>query len=146
MMYKKGQAVFEFIVVAILFFSIVFYVIIFLDNSVSNYSAGSQFNSLEAKAMEISEYLVHVNLTKKWPVISYESVNQLDEACNDDYIGLLGRFDAGNKRVKLQVNDGAEVLLDCERTKTVPDIRRAEVERFALSENNTILNIRVIVW
>ena len=26
------------------------------------------------------------------------------------------------------------------------DEARAEVERFALSENNTILNIRVIVW
>jgi hypothetical protein len=142
----KGQAVFEFIVAAILFFAIIFYIITFLDSSISNYSAGSQANSLEAKAMEVSEYLVHVNLTGGWPVISYDSINRLDDACNDDYTGMLDRFDAGNKRVKLQINDGANMLLDCERARMVPETQRAEVERFALSEDNTILNIRVIVW
>jgi len=143
---NKGQAVFEFMVAAVLFFAIIFYILTFLDSSVSTYSAGSQANSLEVKAVEMSEYLMHVNLTKKWPVLSYDLISELDYACNDDYAGLLVRFDAGTKKFKLQVREGAELLLDCERTKTEPDVQKAVIERFALSENNTILNMRVVVW
>lgn len=143
---KRGQAVFEFIIAAVLFFAIIFYIINFLDTNMSNYSAGSQFNVLESKSAEISEYLVHVNLTNEWPILSYANIANLDWSCNDDYSGLLNRFDLGENRFKLQVNEGPKLLLDCERSKTVPDIQKAEIERYALSENNTILNIRVVVW
>ena len=143
---SKGQAVFEFIIAAVLFFGIVFYVLIFLDSNVSSYSAGSQINSLETKAVEISEYLVHINLTKEWPVLSYNMISDLDWSCNDNYARLLNRFGLDGKKVKLQVREGPVLLLDCERAITEPDIRKGEIERFALSENNTILNIRIVVW
>jgi len=145
-MKQSGQAVFEFVVVAVLFFGIIFYIIFFLDSSVSHYSAGSQYNDLEVKAMEISEYLVHVNLSEHWPMLSYDLIKHLDTECNKNYVGILKRFDAGDKKVKLLINEGDKLLLDCDRTKTVPDIQKVGAERFALSENNTILNIRVIVW
>lgn len=143
---KSGQAVFEFIIAAVLFFAIIFYIINYLDTSVNNYSAGSQFNLLEAKTAEISEYLVYVNLTEEWPLLSYSAIADLEWSCNDDYPGLLKRFDLGDKKVKLQIHEGPELLLDCERARAVPDMERAEIERFALSENNTILSIRVVVW
>jgi hypothetical protein len=143
---KSGQAVFEFIIAAVLFFAVIFYIINYLDTSVTNYSAGSQFNLLEAKTAEISEYLVYVNLTEEWPLLSYTNIADLDWACNDDYSGLLKRFDLGERKFKLQVNEGPKLLLDCERTRVVPDKERAEIERFALSENNTILSVRVVVW
>jgi hypothetical protein len=145
-MKTKGQAVFEFIVAAVLFFAIIFYIINFLDANVSTYSAGSQLNSLETKAMEISEYLVHVNLTKDWPVLSYGEIDHLNDVCNNDYTGTLEKFDIGDDRLKMQIYEGSNILLECEQGKTVPDIQKAEVERFALSENNNFLNIKVIVW
>jgi hypothetical protein len=142
----KGQAVFEFVVAAVIFFAIVFYMITFLDFNVLTYSEQSRLNNLEAKALEMSEYLVHVELAREWPVLSYSSIDGLNQSCNSDYTGVLDRFDTGGNEIKIQVSEGGLLLADCEEGMAVPDIQKAEVERFAVSENSSIINVRVVIW
>ncbi len=147
----KGQAVFEFVVAAVLFFAIVFYMINFLNVSVSAYGLTSRLNDMESRAVGISDYLVRVNLTKKWPVLSYDRIKHLNDVCNqgiDNYFKLAALFDVDTSRgggMKIRINNGTDIL-DCSDEVPVKGLQRAEIKRFALSENNKILNISVMVW
>lgn len=142
----KGQAVFEFVVAVILFLGIIFYVINFLNSSVSNYSDESRLNTLEVKALEISEYLMHIGFTDDWPILSYQKLRDFNDTCNNDYAGTLERLDLEGSKLKLEANESSTVLLDCEQNVAVPDIQKAEVQRLALSPQHNIINVRVVVW
>jgi len=142
----KGQAVFEFVVAAVLFFGIIFYVINFLSTSFYAHELQSHANNMESNSLEIAEFLVHIKLAKEWPVLSYDSIDDFNGTCNNDYVGVLEKFDLGENKLKIKINEGGRVLLDCLDDMTVPDTNRAEAERYALSEKNKIISVQVVVW
>jgi len=144
----KGQAVFEFVVAAMLFFVIIFYMLSFLSTTVSSYRSGFGINRLEAKAIDVSDALVRINLTEKYPVLSYGRIGYLDGYCahGDNYVRLLSRFGiywtGGGMRIS--VKEGRKTILDC--GDFPPDAYTATVDRYMLSENNTLLGVGVVVW
>lgn len=155
----KGQAVFEFIVAAVLFFALVFYVLNFMNMTVSGYSRDARLSQLESRALAVSDYLVHVNLTKEWPVLSYEKMAQFDSTCNDEdkYVKMLEKYDMYTSsipgtdiviagRMKVRAGEKGRKLIDCKQGTAPPEVQRAEAERYALSENGSLVNISVVVW
>ena len=42
--------------------------------------------------------------------------------------------------------EGSKEIGDCLQGTSIPEFTRASVDRFAVSENNTILNVQVVVW
>ncbi len=158
-MVKSGQATFEFILAAVFFFMLLIYAVTFMNTTVAQYSMESRNSELEARAAEISDYLVHINLTSDWPVLSYSRISSFHTACNNNYDRFVGFFDlldntagvdAGRGNFKVMINEtapgGNVVLADCRQGTEAPEIERAEVERFAVSESNNVINVKVVTW
>jgi hypothetical protein len=160
----KGQMIFEFVVAAMLFFAIIFYVMGFLGSSVDAFSSGHHENFMQNKAIQISELLVRnpgvwssgvpttVGLAKDWPVISANKTRWFDSYCDTDYEGLLDMLDVFEviesnitRYYNLNVRVGGRQNMTC--GPPVPD--RGEVyrmQRFALAEDSSVLNLTVSVW
>lgn len=172
-MNRKGQMVFEFIIAAVLFFTIILYVINYLNVNVSAFSSGFYVDDLESKAVQISELLVHnkgkwtgvtpvvVGLAEEWPVLNSTKIQWLNNSCSDaaGYIDLLGKFDLVEKPyliekprydMKIHIkNETGALLLDCAspyRRDLPQNISVANMERFAVSEYGSVLIIDVWVW
>lgn len=160
---KKGQAVFEFVIAAVLFFGIIFYVISFLNINMTTYSYQSRKSELESRAAGISEYLLYFNLTDEWPILSYQKIKEFQEFCNSpinnmyNYNKLLRDFDMFTSRmpgttniyqgrVKILLIENGAKLIDCDESVDMPTSDNTVIERYALSENNTIMQLRVIAW
>ena len=172
MVKMKGQMVFEFIIAAVLFFAIILYVLNYLNTNVSAFSSDFYIDNLENKAVQISELLIHnkgkwvgggpliVGLVQEWPVLNSTKIQWLNDSCSTrpGYIDLLGRFDLLEKpyfiekpsyNMKIQIKNETSTLLDCAspyRPELPQDIPRANIERFALSEDGSLLIMDVWVW
>lgn len=143
----KGQAIFEFIVAAILFFGVVFYVITFLSTTVSDYSMESKLNNMESEAFSLSEYMVNIRLADEWPVMSYDKLQQFNQSCNNDYMGMMSELGIGvNRDMKVKVTENNRTIVDCSALVKIPDVERAEVKRYALSQNESIMTVTVTIW
>ncbi len=156
----KGQAVFEFVIAAILFFAIVFYIFNQVNGTVYAYQNERNINSLEAAAMRISELLVHTKgvwssgiplspgLEEDWPVLNTTKILRLNSSCNSDYEGLARMLGIDPERNSLDIiitEFNGNVLADC--PKTLPDgIPYAHARRTALSESKSLLRVDVFVW
>lgn len=163
----KGQAIFEFIVAAVLFFGIIFYVINYLNFQMSAFSNDYFNNELENKAVQISELLVHnpgvwhvdgtpdvVGLSDRWPVLNNSKVNMLDEYCGVSYTQLMEKLDMETTfpysrrlmKAMIEINETGtnRNLLRC---GTEPEnITVIKVSRYCVTESGSVARMYVAVW
>jgi hypothetical protein len=160
----KGQMIFEFVVAAMIFFGVLFYIISLLNDNVRTFSTDSFEDSMHTKVLQISEHVLHskgnwdgvepdIGLAKHWPVLSYEKIEKFSSYCDENYhslvemLGLVETYYAiGTLRhnIKIEIDDNGNVILNCGPDK-IPK-RYFSVRRFAVSENNTILKIDFKIW
>lgn len=163
---RKGQLVFEFMIAAVFFFYIVFYVLNYLNTAAGVFSDDFYTNSLEFKALESSEILLHsegtwngnvpetLGLAVEWPVLNRTKIIKFDAYCGDDpvndpanYQKILGKLDINYSRghgMLLYINTSSENLLEC---GLLPDgFLSANIQRFALSDQDELLTINMWVW
>jgi hypothetical protein len=160
--------VFEFVVAAMIFFTIILYTINYLNSSVSAFSNELYINNMETRAIQISELLIHnpgvwdgdeprlVGLCEEWPVLNSIRIGNLHTFCQDpaNYNNLLqnlgleeNRFGSTQRyNISIRINESGNpvALLDC--GPSPPERRMVNVERFALSGENKILSINVWLW
>ena len=165
----KGQMIFEFIIAAVVFFGIIFYVITYLNMQTSIYSGDYYENELENKAVQISELLVHnpgtwlalpngpvhvIGLADEWPVLNDDKMRNLGLLCNENYDYFLDLLDTelstpyGNRLMKVMINitniDTGQQLMGCgyepENTTVV------KVNRYGITKTGNIVKIVVGVW
>ena len=128
--------VFEFLVAAIVFFSIMFYIINFVSASFTDSSSTAYTDSLNSKAMQISELLMHtegtwtptltsLGLEHEWPLIANNKINSLNQECTANptlvkqLLGLTeARYDREyNYNITMKTVSGAS-LLNCGSKRT----------------------------
>lgn len=143
----------EFIIAAVIFFSILLYVIIHMNSGLSEYREDFYVNEIQSKAVQISDLLVHnegIGISGGYPVISGSRISSLDAVCRNDYsyAGLLETLDLKHRRIKIQVNESGTgiVLLDCG-----PDMpekaTNAGMTRFGLLDTtNEAVIISLWIW
>ncbi len=91
----KGKMVFEFTVAALLFFSIMLFIITYLNQNVRSFSSDAYREVLQSKAFQISEMLAKnravwpeqydlrvAGLEKEWPVLNMTQIVWLQNYCN----------------------------------------------------------------
>jgi hypothetical protein len=161
----KGQMIFEFIIAAVLFFAIVFYIINVLGVNVSSFSSSSQLDVFQSKALQISEMLVSskgvwngvepavVGLVKDAPVLDSEKIQNFNITCRMNYAGLKEKlglkeylYEDVEKEynAKIRIYKNQTEIVDCGPYE--PPKERGGVKRFALSDDGEIITVRVEVW
>ena len=93
-MRMKGQMVFEFVIAAIILFTIIIYVINFLSSIMGVYHSRFSGSFLESKAIQISEVLMNdpvEGLSYEWPAFDGERMSDFDAECQDadGYMALI---------------------------------------------------------
>lgn len=114
----KAQMTIEFIIAAVVFFSIVLYVVVYLNSGLSEYREDFSVNDLQSRVIQISDFLVHdrvVGVSGGYPVLSTARIDSLNRSCNDDYPELLSMLDLKHRRIRVEINntETGEVLMDC---------------------------------
>ena len=157
--------IFEFIVAAMLFFSIIFYVISFMSGSVSAASVDLQSGVLESRTVRISEMLVRTKGVwnqgipvspglvswRGWPVLSSEKIGWLESYCRSSSgydalrqnTGLLEGAFGRTYELKITVANKTDVLADCGKVRE--ELKKASIRRFGVSETGDILTVDVTV-
>jgi len=157
-MRMKGQMVFEFVIAALILFTIVVYVINFLASAMGAYHSRFSGSFLESKAIQISEVLMNdpvEGLSYEWPQLDAEKMADFDAGCQDvdSYIALIGDFGLVENEpfeiyhhMSIMVNstDGTSYV-DCGRTP--PEMMtRSVVTRFGVLPSGGLATIQVMVW
>lgn len=155
--------VFEFVVAAVLFFSIVFYIINILDSNVAAFSRESGRNVLQSDAVQISEILltsrgkwngsdvIIPGISGGWPVVEKDKIQKLNLSCRNNYTRLRKKLGLGEntrfgnlKQVKIRITQNETLLLDCGPKRTPKE--SGSIDRFAVSEQGKLLRVQVEVW
>lgn len=162
---RSGQMIFEFIVAAMLFFAIIFYVINYMSGSVNTASAGLQSEIMESKVVQISEILVRTEGDwedglgspglvgeQGWPVLSNEKILWLGEYCTPrtpnykilkDRLGLMEGAFGRTYELSIKISNSTEVILECGRIRE--ELSQTSIKRFAVSEDRELLSVDVVV-
>jgi len=157
---RSGQMIFEFLIAAMVFFGIIFYILNYLSTSVATFSSDAYSDVLQSRVMQISELLVRtegvwinntprsLGLVKFWPILDDSKIAGMDYFCRNNYtdmLGMLGLLEGPYNRtynVQILVNKGD--LLDCGFTPRGAQV--AKIRRYALSENRSIVSVDVSIW
>ncbi|MBI2675346.1 MAG: hypothetical protein HYX24_02725 [Candidatus Aenigmarchaeota archaeon] len=158
----KGQMLLEFVIAALIFFGILFFIISLLNTNVSRYSLSAVADSLESKAVRVSEMLLSEGMWDNGTyspglvagrnVIDYGKLGRFRELCENNYtyvqllLGLTTQGMAGKnaKDFYISIDDDRKNVMECggkQRPATSANIRR-----YALSQNNTIVSLDIFVW
>jgi len=90
---KKGQTVFEFILAAIVLFSIIIYTLTFVGGEVSLFSDNFDSDRMESKIIQVSESIINphskYSIVYEWPVFDRNKMIIFNNNCNGDYVSLL---------------------------------------------------------
>lgn len=156
----KGQMVFEFLVACIFFFGIVLYVIMYMNTTVAVFTSEFVANSMEEKALGVSELLVHhrglwhnqepvyIGLELDWPVMNRSKIEWLDVYCASDYDELKGLLGMREFRVRIGITElvtSPTTILQC-GPDIPPGFPSTTVNRYALDEDGDVLKVSVWVW
>ena len=157
---RVGQMIFEFLIAAMVFFGIIFYILNYLSINVATFSSDAYNDMLQSRVTQVSELLVRtkgvwinntpisLGLVKEWPVLDGNKINSLAFFCDTNYTGMLDMLDLlsgpynRTYNVHVLINDGD--VLDCGFPPKAVQVAR--IRRFALSETKDILKIDVTVW
>jgi hypothetical protein len=148
----KAQMIFEFIVAAVLFIGIVFYIINVLNISVASFGTDFYSNSLQSKVVQVSEHLVY-DLSSEWPVLDRTKLDSLQNDCVD-YENFLKKLDLEEKsygesyNINIQINEdgGGEWSCTPPGVSYVPNITRAGIKRFGVSDDDDIITLEFWLW
>ncbi len=161
----KGQIIFQFIIAAVIFFSIVLFIITYLNSTVSAFGNDAFADALQAKAAQISEVLVKnpgvwngstpaaLGIAAGWPVLNQTKMELLGKYCSSDFEGLrrlLGLDERVSDFSEKELTAGIKIfrdnigVLDC--GPDPPSARTGSVKRFAVSEDGRLLSIEVFMW
>ncbi len=159
---RKGQLVFEFVIAAVFFFYIVFYVINYLNITATVFANDFYMNSLEFTAIQSSELLLHsrgvwnesipksLGLAEKWPVLNSTKIQYLDSYCRTNYESTLEKLDINSSLghgVKIEINEiGGGNLLRCGFLPGGKFGSIVRIERVALSRGGDVLNMTIWAW
>jgi hypothetical protein len=149
----KAQMAIEFVVAAVIFFSLILYVLTFMNSSISEYRDEFYVNDLQSRVIQISELLVHdsvVGISGGYPVVSSSRINSLQQRCDDSYPNLLVDLDLRHHRIKIQVNesDTGNAILDCPGVISRPETAtKVSIMRFGvLDTTNEAVILNLWVW
>ncbi len=153
---KKGQVVFEFIIAALIVFSIIFYSINFISGDFGLRHNRFMSDRLESNALRVSDMLLsnHQNgIIGTWPRLDAVKMAAFDAECDANYIDMLPKLGLKEGapyvnyiQMNIQVADSSSYVT-CGRTP--PDeIGKATVTRYAVSPSpsNEISTIVVTLW
>jgi len=157
----KAQAVFEFIIAALVFLSLVMYIFNYMNTTFLSYENEHAATKMESEALRISEVLVRTNgswvsgtprspgLEKDWPVLDSQKISWLNASCKGSYNSLLRTLDidpmTGGLDIDITEMGTGKNLVECQ--KSLPEgIPYAHARRVALSESGKLLRIDVYVW
>jgi hypothetical protein len=173
---KKGQMIFEFIIAAVLFFGIVFYVINYLNIEVGVHSGRYFTNELENKAVQVSEFLMHdpgiwlsgeegppvvdpspvvIGLSDGYPMLNSTKINYLSKTCANDYSTILDKLDMGIEvyggggrwlKAVIIINDIMTGNTLVQCGYEPVNVTYAEVNRIGVTEDGKFVNVTVGVW
>ena len=147
----KAQMTIEFIVAAVIFFSLILYIMVFLNTSLSEYREEFYVNDLQSRAIQISDILVHdrmVGVSGGYPVINTTRLDELQLVCDNQYPNLLRSLDLMHHRIKIQVNEsgGGDIILDCPAVINIPEMAtKVGMMRFGVL-NTTNETVRLDLW
>ncbi len=161
----KGQAVFEFVIAALILFSIIMYVISYMSTSFDLHHELFKSNRLEASALRVSDIIIsdpENGIVDSWPNMSVSRMNDFHDACNQKgmdgedvgYFDLLEKFNLRDQtpysrytQLNIRViGDYGDVYVDCGRTP-FDEGTKGTVTRFGyVPERNQAARIVVTVW
>jgi hypothetical protein len=150
--------VFEFIVAAVIFLAIIMYVINSLNLTVYLYGNEYQTNTLESRAIGMSETLVKnpgvwdnrtpvsPGLAVEWPVLNLTRIGWLDSYCRNNYTGLAKTIGVGPDLhgFRIEVTEDEALIMEC--GQLARGRVNAVVERIAISESGSLLRVTVWTW
>ena len=161
----KGQLVFEFVIAALMLFSIIIYTINYLSINSNLYHERFLSNMLESKAVQVSEILLNDpvdGIVDEWPLLDTVKMSAFESSCNSDYEETLRDFnliddfpysELHHLSVVVNATDG-QVYVDCGRTP--PPIQniwyqaasKATVTRYGYipPPGDKLATIEVVVW
>ena len=144
---------FEFIVAAIVFFSLILYIMVFLNSTLSEYREEFYVNDLQSRVMKISDLLLHnkdVGISGGYPVINTALVDSLQQTCDNNYPSLLRALDITDHRIRIQINKSrsGDIILDCPSVISIPgSATKVGVTRFGvLNTTNEMVIINLLMW
>ncbi|UCD03136.1 MAG: hypothetical protein JSV63_00680 [Candidatus Aenigmatarchaeota archaeon] len=155
--FKKGQAVFEFVVASLILFAVIFYTINFVSVDFGMRHERFLTDHLEGNALRVSDLVMSpsVGIVSSWPDLSTVKMGALDASCAADYIETLDDLGlreelpyARYTHMKLTVIDlDSVVYVDCGRS--APEgTETAEVTRFGYlpAPINEIAIVSISLW
>ena len=158
----KGQLVFEFMIAVVIFFGVMFYVLSYLNGTVTTYSADYSSESMESRASQIGEMLVMnrgiwssgnpvvMGLAEEWPVLNFTKISWLNSSCNNDYAGFSTKLDVPpGKRLKIKVVNETDksVMADCRWGQPISgNVTKAETRRYAVLNTSDVVSVYVCIW
>lgn len=149
----KAQMTIEFVVAAVLFFSLILYIMLYLNSSISEYREEFYVDELQSRAIQISDMLLHdnvVGVSGGYPVISLSRINSLQQRCDNYYPNLLSDLDLRHHRIKIQINesDTGNAILDCPSVISIPEMAtKVSVMRFGvLDTTNEAAIVNLWIW
>ncbi len=154
----KGQMVFEFVIAALILFTIIIYVLNFLSSMMGVYHARFVGSSLESKAIQVSEVLMNdpvEGLSQEWPRLDGEKMSDFDAECQDadGYMALIKQFGLvenepfemyHHMNIMVNATDGTGYV-NCGRTPPAR-MTRSVVTRFGILPSGGLATVQVMVW
>lgn len=144
---------FEFVIAAVIFFSLVLYTMIYLNSALSEYRGEFYVNDLQSRAIQISDLLLHnreIGISAGYPYINSSRVNSLSMICNNNYPDFLMDFDLRNHRIKIEINesDTGNIILDCPSIISIPPkVTKVNMMRFGvLDTTNKTAILNLWIW
>ena len=165
MKYKKGQTVFEFILAALVLFSIIIYALSYTGDEVSFFTNNFDSDKMESKVIQLSESLLNpfsdYSIAEEWPVFNRSKMNAFNNICNNNYPTLLNDSElyetdplGGQHNIHLMVR--ADVLtqpvtnvIDCGRRPDdlVERPKVFEIKRIGIdSQTGKPVELKIWIW
>jgi len=153
----KGQLVFEFVIAALILFTIVIYTINFLSSTVGNYHSRFLSSFLESKALLISEIVMNDpsgGIVSEWPLLSPERMTDLNDTCRNEegYYQILQKLGLVEEKpyeiyhhMNILVREGGIEYVNCGRLPP-GNMSKAVVTRYGLLASNEIAPVQITVW
>jgi hypothetical protein len=165
---KKGQMIFEFIIAAVVLFSIIVYTLTYVNGEVSLFSGNFRSDRMESKVIRLSESLLnpysHHNIVDKWPILDHDKILLFNNTCNNDLDiyndmelyeidPLGGRHNIHLRILATELTPPKTIIIDCGRLPIdivdrplVYEVKRIGIVIDPLSGMQIPVEIKIWLW
>jgi len=152
----KGQLIFEFVIAALVFFVVLFYVIVYMSGAINTYHLTFKNDNLESRTVRASEIIMTDSdrgVVSRWPVIDSNAMTAFAVSCND-YTSLLNNLELLETtpvqryyNTNITISDGSgSVLMSCGRD-IPPTGTLSSVTRYGyISDTKILAKVSITVW